>query len=168
MKKIRNNKGFTLVELLAVIVVLAIVMGLAVVGITSVLDNTRKSAFLADARSFLAGAHNMVQSDEANKILGVTDSVGPDCYSTDTSKLTSEINLADIILEGGKKGTEQKSPYGNLYLATSKISITADPSDNCRLTYKIYLTDGVYNIGSASALESESSLDANKVIKVGS
>ena len=45
MKKIGNNKGFTLVELLAVIVVLAIVMGIAAVAITNVLDSTRKNAF---------------------------------------------------------------------------------------------------------------------------
>lgn len=41
----KDKKGFTLVELLAVIVVLAIVMGLAAVAITSVLNNTRKICF---------------------------------------------------------------------------------------------------------------------------
>ena len=51
MKKI-NKKGFTLVELLAVIVVLAIVMGLAVVAISGVLDNARKATFVADAKQF--------------------------------------------------------------------------------------------------------------------
>lgn len=47
----KNKKGFTLVELLAVIVILAIVMGLAAVAITSVLNNTRRSAFDTDAKS---------------------------------------------------------------------------------------------------------------------
>ena len=50
----KNKKGFTLVELLAVIVVLAIVMGIAAVAITNVLDTTRKNAYVASAKQFIA------------------------------------------------------------------------------------------------------------------
>ena len=166
MKKIRNNKGFTLVELLAVIVVLAIVMGLAVVGITSVLDNTRKSAFLADAKSFIAGAHSLVQGDEANKLLGDATDYAPDCYATNAADKTKIIDIDKIPLDGGQKVTEHKSPYGNLYSNTSKIQVSVDA--DCKLTYKIFLTDGVYKIGTAATdtgMIEESDLDVSDVKK---
>ena len=44
MKKL-NNKGFTLVELLAVIVILAIVVGITMVTILPTLENSRKKSF---------------------------------------------------------------------------------------------------------------------------
>ena len=66
----KNNKGFTLVELLAVIVVLAIVMGLAAVAITGVLENTRKAAMVSDAKSYINGARNLVNSSDINSMIG--------------------------------------------------------------------------------------------------
>lgn len=44
MKKL-NNKGFTLVELLAVIIILAIVVGITIPAVTTTTNNARKSAF---------------------------------------------------------------------------------------------------------------------------
>ena len=66
----KSKKGFTLVELLAVIVVLAIVMGIAAVAITNVLDSTRKNAYVASAKQFIAGAKTLVNADEMNILLG--------------------------------------------------------------------------------------------------
>ena len=43
MKKL-NNKGFTLVELLAVIIILAIVVGITIPSITSVINNSKNSS----------------------------------------------------------------------------------------------------------------------------
>jgi len=59
MKNIKNKNGFTLVELLAVIVVLAIVMGIAAVAMTNILDNMRKNTFVADAEQFIEWDGNM-------------------------------------------------------------------------------------------------------------
>lgn len=51
---IRHNKsGFTLVELLAVIVILAIILAIAVPGISNIIDISRQSAFESDAKMVL-------------------------------------------------------------------------------------------------------------------
>jgi len=154
MNKLKNNKGFTLVELLAVIVVLAIVMGLAVVGITSVLDNTRKNAFASNAKLFIEGARNLVRSDAAASWLGGSTSYAPACGSTST------INISDIPLDQG--GTI--SPYNSPYTSTSKVVITADAS--CNYSYAIFLSDGVYAIGSSETPLAETSVNSNAVLPV--
>ena len=56
MKKL-NRKGFTLVELLAVIVILAIVVGIAIPGVSSVINGAKHSAM----ETALKSAHNYLQ-----------------------------------------------------------------------------------------------------------
>ena len=145
MKKL-NNKGFTLVELLAVIVVLAIVMGLAVVAITGVLDNARKATFVADAKSFLEGARNIVTSEEMNSLLdgSASSTYAVACDSSSIPTSTTIPISAIKVQQGG-----DKSPYGNPYdKAASEIFVSATKDGNdCKYTYSIYLTDGVYAIG---------------------
>lgn len=55
-KQMNNEKGLTLIELLAVIVILGIVAAIAVPAIGSVISNSRDKAILADASNILAGA----------------------------------------------------------------------------------------------------------------
>ena len=158
MGKLRDNKGFTLVELLAVIVVLAIVMGLAVVGISSVLENTRKSAFAADAKSFLAGAKSLVDSDQANAMLGLTTSYSPRC--TGATGQTVYLPLSLIPLNSGGV----KSPYGTNYVKAtgtktetvpgsgSYVAITSTiDGGNCTFSYGIYLEDETMKMQGAAA-----------------
>ena len=55
-----NKKGFTLVELLAVIVILALIMGIAVVSIGGVLNSARQSTFKDTALSVIHGVSQQV------------------------------------------------------------------------------------------------------------
>ena len=56
----KNKKGFTLVELLAVIVILALIMSIAVISIGGVLDSTRKSTFKETAVSIISGVRQQL------------------------------------------------------------------------------------------------------------
>lgn len=62
MKKL-NKKGFTLVELLAVIVVLAIIMVLTVPSVLSSMNSARQSSFLLYAGKMLEAAQGKYQSE---------------------------------------------------------------------------------------------------------
>ena len=55
MMNTRNNKGFTLVELLAVIVILAVIMGIAIVSIGGILENAKKNTYKETAASIIGG-----------------------------------------------------------------------------------------------------------------
>lgn len=66
-----NKKGFTLVELLAVIALLAILMGIAVPNIISTINNNKRNTFLADAKRMISKAEYLISSnrDDRNKLL---------------------------------------------------------------------------------------------------
>ncbi len=160
----KNRKGFTLVELLAVIVVLAIVMSIAVVAITTVIDNARKSSFVMDAKQFLNGAITLVEADDLNNLLGTggTATYAPKCVAGSGS--TKYIPVADIEV---RAGTGEKSPYGTNYIKGTKGSVTESQpgtdysyiriaatnvqGSECTYTYAIYLTDGYYTIGTQTS-----------------
>lgn len=50
---LKNKKGFTLVELLAVIVILAIILAIAVPGITKMTESTKQSAFESNVKMII-------------------------------------------------------------------------------------------------------------------
>ena len=94
----KNNKGFTLVELLAVIVILALVMGIASVSMTSVLSNSRISSMKSSATSFV--------SDMPTLLLGNGDSDTGYYYISDS-----------MLQQGGKS-----SPWGTYQYNTTATS----------------------------------------------
>lgn len=55
-KRLKNQRGLTLVELLAVIVILGIISAIAVPSIGNVLDNSKREAIKADAVTILNSA----------------------------------------------------------------------------------------------------------------
>ena len=52
---LKNKKGFTLVELLAVIVILAIILAIAIPGISGIINSAKKGAFESDAKMIVTG-----------------------------------------------------------------------------------------------------------------
>ena len=56
----KNKKGFTLVELLAVIVILALIMSIAIVSIGGVLQSTRQSTIKETAASIIDGVQKQL------------------------------------------------------------------------------------------------------------
>lgn len=59
----KNNKGFTLVETIAVIIILGIVLSIAVPSITNVVKSTNKNRMISDAETFASKAKEMYESD---------------------------------------------------------------------------------------------------------
>jgi prepilin-type N-terminal cleavage/methylation domain-containing protein len=73
----KNNKnGFTLVELLAVIVILAVILAIAVPGISGLIDNSKRSAFEADAKMILTGLeYQQLQTTVGTAQITITDNL---------------------------------------------------------------------------------------------
>jgi type IV pilus assembly protein PilA len=56
MRMFKNKKGFTLVELLAVIVILAVILTIAVPNVMKIVEKTRKDAFESTAAMMISSA----------------------------------------------------------------------------------------------------------------
>ena len=179
-----NKKGFTLVELLAVIVVLAIVMGIAAVAITNVLDSTRKNAFVASARTYIAGAKTLVNADEVELMLGGTSTYAPKCGST-----TDNIKYIPLSKIKTESGENDKSPYGSAFVKATDVTpgstlattptgygTTSDgkgasyvkveasgTAQDCTYIYSIFLRDDIYAIGTLGNEVLETALGSSSV-----
>ncbi len=118
----KNKKGFTLVELLAVIVILALIMGIAVVSISGVLESTRKSTYRETALTIINGVRQKL-------VLANEQSVG--CYSFDSSILESggkKSPFGGTIVMGQTSGATAVSGATGIYLATSTTACPASCS----------------------------------------
>ena len=100
----KNNKGFTLIELIAVVVILAVLMMLAVPNVVATINKNKKEAFLEDAKKFRAAVEAKLVSDTSIKLPN-TDSV-----------------IVFTLDKVGKAEIEE-SPYGTKY--STKYSFVA-------------------------------------------
>ena len=89
-----KKNGFTLVELLAVIVILAIILVIAVPKITDTIDNARKGSFESSIKMVAAQAET--QKTVADTLEGVTfDSGTAESKVTCTGKSWTGLNSTD-------------------------------------------------------------------------
>ena len=130
----KNKKGFTLVELLAVIVILAVILVIAIPRIIDVIDSSKLSSFESSARMIISDAEKQYA---INKVNGIEEEIS--CENT--SKLNSneysncEITfdsegLASIELTGSGK-FEGLTCTGNsitLTCNTNSVSEDEEPS----------------------------------------
>lgn len=63
MKKNINNKGFTLIEVLAVVIILGVIMTIAVPNVLSMLDRNKKDTFIQHAKTMVNQAEYTMRKD---------------------------------------------------------------------------------------------------------
>ena len=112
---VKNNKGFTLVETIAVIIILGVVLSIAVPSITNVVKSTNKNRMISDAETFISEVKEYVESDTIGN----------------TPK-DNKYKLVNI------KSKLSKSPYGGNYnMESSSVTINNN-------SYTVCLTDDKY------------------------
>lgn len=145
-----NNKGFTLVELLAAMVILAAIMVIAVPNIMGILNNSKADAYVEDAKKLLSLAEYKIRANPDLRPASVGSCTkltlkyldnsefknAPNNGSYDQAKsfvvVTRKadkagkkqydyaVTIVENIKSGGTRGISNKA-YSNLY--------NADPSD---------------------------------------
>ena len=156
----RNKKGFTLVELLAVIVILALIMSIAIVSIGGILNSARVSTFKETAAGIIDGVqkhlivNNMLQPKDTTSYYTFTGDIvekgGVD------SPLGGQIKYkSDTANQGtGYVRVGQTPVYQITYDSTHVPSCAANKDSYVKVTYnstsskyeyKICLTAGTGN-----------------------
>ena len=103
----KNIKGFTLLEILAVIIILGVLLIIAVPSISNYINDSRKEAYIATAKEYIKEAQKKVNSFEY------------EFFDRDTSYY---ININDLPLESGGQ-----SPFGEWVQAY--VVVTYIPKD---------------------------------------
>ena len=95
----KNRKGFTLVELLAVVVILGLMMGIAIPNIMGIIKKQKQSTYLEDAKKMISRAEYMLRS---------------------TTKVQKPTNGNCIAMTLGylDNGEFNNPPYGGAYFGT--------------------------------------------------
>ena len=133
MKK--NSKGFTLVELLAVIVIMGILMMVAIPAITRTIENSRKDSFVDIAKSYANAARNMWTTDNLTCNGVVSSAVDDgDYYVLINSKETAKDSLPTLVDQGGKSSWGNRDVNGYVRV---NVSTTAGIDSNNDGTYEV-------------------------------
>lgn len=132
---LKNSKGFTLVELLAVIVILGIIAGIAVPSIGNIIDNSKKDAHIANAKQMVEASRLMVANE------GITiDTTGVTVYALDKAGTvtTHEPNEGTFhLIDGGYLESLPSDPDGGAY-KDAKVKI-AKNSTTGNIEYSVQL-----------------------------
>ena len=164
MKKM-NKKGFTLVELLAVIVILAILMAIAATNIGPVIDNSRRSSMRTTAQMIITGVQTQLQTNlvlepgtyEFSKAIlergGISAPFGGDYVYREIAATDSKIG-AGVIQES----TTAKDVVANCgENKTSFVSIDRDAGGNYIYSICLSTTKGGWLAGTREQVDDTSS-----------
>lgn len=138
MRKMTNKKGFTLMEMLIVVAIIAILVAIAIPTVTSALENSRESTDAANIRAAYAEIMTM-------SMTGETTSVNNGAYTIEASNgtYTAKINMTQKK-DGWNNKTivniaGQDTTTSNLKLVGSgtTVEIVYSEADNtCTFTVK--------------------------------
>ena len=141
MKKL-NRKGFTLVELLAVIVILAIVVGITLVTILPTLSETRQKAFDASAETAADFLEKQYQLSLVGDITGTDQtltSIPKATYDADGNFQNAPAMTADDLRLAGLDPANYDITGCTWYIENGRACVTlkaADTGDYVNITNK--------------------------------
>ena len=138
-KMLKDAKGFTLVELLAVIVILGIIAAIAVPSVTGLIDRSEKDATVANAEQMIEAARLQVTQDGINE----------------SQTIYLNALMADGYLESGLTDAD-----GNKY---KDGAVEYNPDSEEGSPYSVFLVGDTYSIGSSGSPVNENDLSRDLV-----
>ncbi|MBS4216999.1 prepilin-type N-terminal cleavage/methylation domain-containing protein [Bacillus sp. FJAT-49711] len=137
LKKVRklfkNQRGLTLVELLAVVVILGIISAIAIPSIGGLINNSKKDAHIANAQTMVNAVKLMVTTDELE-------------YNKNNA---ATVTLSQLVKDNYIEAV--KDPSGTTYGEGTNVTVKKESDD--KYTYSITLTNSGNNEYYSGTLE---------------
>ena len=137
IRKMKNQKGFTLVELIVVLVILAILAAMLVPALTGYIDKANNEKIIATTRQVVMAAQTEVSEAYASKTL--TNNKKITIASQGNDEANTEVTGASIVKLAEVGDYDSNSEQFTLKNSISNIEITYDDKGNVT---KVALTQG--------------------------
>lgn len=151
IRKMKNQKGFTLVELIVVLVILAILAAMLVPALTGYIDKANNQKIVATTRQVVMAAQTEVSEAYASKTFATSDTTIK-IEPAGSDEANTVVTGASIVKLAEVGDYDSSSKQFTLKNSISKIEITYDAKGNVK---KVALTQGkktcTYEKGGANA-----------------
>ncbi|GGD03506.1 prepilin-type N-terminal cleavage/methylation domain-containing protein [Pontibacillus salipaludis] len=132
----KDEKGFTLVELLAVIVILGIIAAIAIPSIANVVENGKKDSVLRTAEQAVESYRLMYTAEPSNEVF--TDATNG-----------MDVSLSELSSNGYLENTNDFSG-----------TVTSSKDDAGKVTYNVNITNGEYKLNTIDGDNSGEDMDS--------
>lgn len=111
---IKDNKGFTLVELLATVIVIGVLILISVPNMVGVINKNKNSNYIDDARRMQSLAEYRFRTEDKDKIVGATDCI---LYTLNNLNKNQEFDKTPDDNGSGSK----KYDFENSFVVVKKV-----------------------------------------------
>ena len=154
MKRI-DKKGFTLVELLAVIVIMGILMMVAIPSISRVIENSRKDTFVDIAKSYANAAKTLWTADNLTCEGTVASAVDDgDYYILINTTESARTVLPVLVDQGGKSSWGNRDVNGYVRVHVETV-IDGNGEPKRTTTFYVGLSDGTHGLIDEGSMTSD-------------
>ncbi|HJV46786.1 MAG TPA: type II secretion system protein [Bacillota bacterium] len=160
MKKfIKDQRGLTLIELLAVVVILGIISAIAIPSIGGLIDNSRRDAHVANARQMINAAKMAMSSRPDWVPTGTTTTVSLSLQQLEAGGYLERVVDPDTNTNTGYPGSwDGTAPTATTFFnpitpaatGQSYVTITANGANAASFTYSVKLVNATRGVQTAA------------------